>query len=140
MNDYNLNATPKFAQITGEPGQEVNLIYETTALSGLSLIIHSLNGLFNNQEATLAVSNDGVEWIDMKTITLDAGTDTVTRSYNDVNQSVLGSVLMFQKMKVSVPSLGSNIVAQLIILVDNDGIISRHHCLCLMNYLYVVTF
>ena len=99
MNDYNLNATPKFAQITGEPDQEVNLIYETTALSGLSLIIHSLNGLFNNQEAALAVSNDGVEWIDMKTITLDAGTDTVTRSYNDVNQSVLGSALMFQKIE-----------------------------------------
>ena len=26
MNDYNLNATPKFAQITGEPNQEfINL-------------------------------------------------------------------------------------------------------------------
>ena len=61
MNDYNLNATPKFAQITGEPGQEVTLIYETTALSGLSLIIHSLNGLFNGQDGSLAVSNDGVE-------------------------------------------------------------------------------
>ena len=115
MGDYNLNATPKFAQITGEPGQEVNLIYETTALSGLSLIIHSLNGLFNGQEATLAVSNDGVEWIDLKTITLEAGTDTVTRSYNDVNQSVLGSLLMFQKMKVTVPSLGSSTIGQLII-------------------------
>ncbi len=115
MNDYNLNATPKFAQITGEPDQEVNLIYETTALSGLSLIIHSLNGLCNNQVARLAVSNDGEQWIDLKTITLDAGTDTVTRSYNDLNQSVLGSVLMFQKMKVNVPSLGGNVVAQLVI-------------------------
>ena len=108
MNDYDLNATPKFAQITGEPNREVNLIYETTALSGLSLIIHSINGLFNGQKAALAVSNDGMEWIDMTTITLEAGTDTVTRSYNDVNQSVLGSVLMFQKLKVTVPSLGSS--------------------------------
>jgi hypothetical protein len=115
MNDYNLNATPKYAEITGEPNEEVSLIYETTALSGLSLIIHSLNGLFNNQEATLAVSNDGVEWINMKTITLEAGADTVNRSYNDVNQSVLGSVLMFQKLRVTVPSLGSNVVTQLLI-------------------------
>ncbi len=114
MGDYNLNATPKFAQITGEPNEEVSLVYETTALSGLSLIIHSINGLFNNQEATVAVSNDDEQWINMKTIELDAGTDTVTRSYNDLNQSVFGSVLMFQKMKVTVPSLGNSTIAQLI--------------------------
>ena len=110
VNDYNLNATPKFAQITGEPNQEVNLIYETTALSGLSLIIHSLNGLFNGQNARLAVSNDGVGWIDLKMITLDAGTDTVTRGYNDVNQSVLGSVLVFQKNKSERANLRYHIV------------------------------
>lgn len=115
VSDYHLNATPKYAQITGEPGQEANLIYETTALSGLSLIIHSVNGLFNNQEATLAVSNDGVEWIDTKTVKLDAGTDTMNRSYNDVNHSVLRSVLMFHKLRVSVPSLGSSTIGQLII-------------------------
>jgi hypothetical protein len=114
MEDYILNATPKFAEIIGEPNEEVCLIYETTAISGLSLIIHSSNVLFNGQEAILAVSNDGVEWIDINTITLEAGADTLNRSYNDVNQSVLGSPLMFQKLRVSVPSLGTDVRAHLV--------------------------
>ena len=61
------------------------------------------------------LKSNGLEWIDMKTITLDAGTDTVTRSHNDVNQSVLGSVLVFQKLKVTVSSLETNVVGGLLV-------------------------
>lgn len=61
------------------------------------------------------LKSNGLEWIDMKTITLDAGTDTVTRDHNDVNQSVLGSVLVFQKLKVTVSSLETNVVGGLLV-------------------------
>jgi hypothetical protein len=50
----------------------------------------------------------------MKKTTLDAGNDNVTRSYNDVNQSVQGSILMFQQIRVMVPSLGNDVSAHLI--------------------------
>ncbi|MDQ5870445.1 MAG: hypothetical protein M3530_12070 [Thermoproteota archaeon] len=109
--EYSLNNKPTFNQVTGGPGEAVNMIFQTISLRAITIIIESFNGSFSGQTYNIWVSNNKIEWSKIHELGLGLGNQiTNSFSYN----STMNGPLFFKyvKVKVSVPVLGANIAAR----------------------------
>jgi hypothetical protein len=103
-----LIAGPIFEQVLGENNSTVSIIVKTTALSGMTTIFESIGGNFNNQNYTIEVSDDKINWILIRNVDLGQ-LNVITNSFSIDNQSVFSNPLHFRYVRFSVIGLGSGI-------------------------------
>lgn len=103
-----LIAGPTFDQILGENNSTVSLIVKTTSLSGMTVIFESIGGNFNDQNYTIEISDDKINWVSIRSVGLGQSNIT-TNSFSIDNQSVFSNPLHFKYIRFSVIGLGSGI-------------------------------